>query len=129
MSKEWYALLNLSVCIKGQADRLGIEHEGVPTEGVVVRLAEATIEARGALESLRALHRRFTYYELEDSCPDTSEAHREEHHHESEDIGEFYCDQLPTGDVCCASCVTADGERLEWPCPTIRAIETKETRA
>lgn len=92
------------------------------------RAIEAEIRERvdAALEPVRALHRRFNYYELEDFCPDTSEAHREAHHHESEDVGEFYCDQLPTGDVCCVSCVGPDGVRLEWPCPTIRAIETKE---
>jgi len=91
-----------------------------------VECSDALYRAIGVIEAVQALHRRFTYYELEDSCPDTSEEHREEHHHESEDIGEFYCDQLPTGDVCCDSCVAADGERLEWPCPTIQAIETKE---
>lgn len=35
-----YGLINLGVCIKQQAERLGIEHEGVPLEGVVVRIAE-----------------------------------------------------------------------------------------
>jgi hypothetical protein len=40
MSTYW-DLINLGACIKGQADRLGIEHEGVPLEGVVVRLANA----------------------------------------------------------------------------------------
>jgi len=46
MSKEWYDLVNLGACIKGQADRLDIEHEGIPLEGVVVRIAEAAIAAR-----------------------------------------------------------------------------------
>lgn len=46
MSAHW-DLVNLGVCIKNQADRLDIEHEGVPLEGVVVRLAEAAIAARG----------------------------------------------------------------------------------
>ena len=39
-SKQDYELINLGVCIKNQADRLGIEHDGVPLEGVVVRIAE-----------------------------------------------------------------------------------------
>lgn len=38
-SKQDYELINLGVCIKQQAERLGIEHEGVPLEGVVVRIA------------------------------------------------------------------------------------------
>lgn len=42
LSKSDYDYINLGVCIKGQADRLGIEHEGIPLEGVVVRLANAT---------------------------------------------------------------------------------------
>ncbi|MFF3029132.1 hypothetical protein [Microbacterium sp. NPDC057944] len=45
-SKKDYELINLGVCIKNQADRLDIEHEGVPLEGVVVRIAEAAIAAR-----------------------------------------------------------------------------------
>ena len=31
-------LINLGVCIKQQAERVGVEHEGVPLEGVVVRI-------------------------------------------------------------------------------------------
>lgn len=45
MSAYW-DLINLGVCIKGQADRLGIEHEGVALEGVVVRLADAAQRSR-----------------------------------------------------------------------------------
>lgn len=36
-------LINLGVCIKNQADRLGIEHDGIPLEGVVVRIAERAL--------------------------------------------------------------------------------------
>ena len=49
-SKGYYALVNLGTCIKGQADRLGIEHEGVPLEGVVVRIAEAALSRAAAPE-------------------------------------------------------------------------------
>lgn len=52
-SEADYALINLGVCIKNQADRLDIEHEGVPLEGGVVRIAEAAIAARR--ESIRLL--------------------------------------------------------------------------
>lgn len=50
-SEADYALINLGTCIKGQADRLGIEHEGVPLEGVVVRIAQrAADHERAAAE-------------------------------------------------------------------------------
>lgn len=46
-------LINLGVCIKQQAERVGVEHEGVPLEGVVVRLANVAAGARGvAVESV-----------------------------------------------------------------------------
>ena len=80
--------------------------------------------ALAAIERVRATHRRYTYYELEDSCPDTSDEHREEHHHEaSDDIGEFYCDQMPTGDVVCDNCRDVNGDRMDWPCETIQALD------
>ena len=73
------------------------------------------------------LHRKYTYYGLEDSCPDTTDEHREEHHHEtSDDIGEFYCDQMPTGDVVCIHCRDVDGDRVEWPCETAKALGLSE---
>ena len=36
---DFYDLVNLGVCIKMQAERLGVEHADVPLEGVVVRIA------------------------------------------------------------------------------------------
>jgi hypothetical protein len=45
MSAYW-DLINLGVCIKQQAERIGVEHEGVPPEGVVVRI---TARAFGAI--------------------------------------------------------------------------------
>lgn len=88
------------------------------------RKAEAERDAAlAAIERVRAVHRKFTYYELEDSCPDTSEGHREERHHESDEIGEFYCEDMPTGDVVCDLCRDADGERMDWPCPTVAALD------
>ena len=48
MNKTDYDLINLGTCIKGQADRLGIEHGGVPLEGVVVRIANAALASRAA---------------------------------------------------------------------------------
>jgi hypothetical protein len=69
------------------------------------------------------LHRRYGIYELEDSCTNPSEEHREERHREcSDDIGEFYCEDLPVGAVC-DSCRDEDGERVEWPCPTVTAVQ------
>ena len=73
------------------------------------------------------LHRKYAYYEHEDSCPDTTDEHREEHHHEaSDDIGEFYCDQMPTGDVVCDICRDVNGDRMDWPCPTAVSLGLNE---
>lgn len=84
-----------------------------------------TAEAR--IAEAAKLHQKYTYYDLEDSCPDTTDEHREEHHHEaSDDIGEFYCDQMPTGDVCCDSCRDVNGDRMEWPCETAVALGLNE---
>jgi hypothetical protein len=47
LTESDYALVNLGVCIKMQADRLGIEHEGVPLEGVIVRIANAALATTG----------------------------------------------------------------------------------
>lgn len=91
---------------------------------------DALIERDAALARIAEaakLHRKYTYYDLEDSCPDTTDEHREEHHHEvSDDIGEFYCDQMPTGDVCCDNCRDVNGDRMEWPCPTAVALGLNE---
>ena len=57
MRKADWDLVNLGVCIKGQADALGIEHKGVPSEGVVVRIrnaAEAFRDDRDALATALA---------------------------------------------------------------------------
>lgn len=78
-------------------------------------------EAR--IQAVRELHRRFGVYEHEDACTDTTDEHREEHHHEDSDsIGEYYCDQMPLYAVC-DHCRDEDGERADWPCPTIRALD------
>ena len=52
-------LINLGVCIKQQAERVGVEHEGVPLEGVVVRIAnaasfEAAIQAKALRDAANA---------------------------------------------------------------------------
>lgn len=84
-------------------------------------------QAESRIAEAAKLHRKYTYYDLEDSCPDTTDEHREEHHHEaSDDIGEFYCDQMPTGDVCCDICRDVNGDRLEWPCSTAVSLGMNE---
>ena len=85
--------------------------------------ARETQEPTDAERAVRDLHRRFGVYEHEDACPDTSDGHREEHHHEDSDgYGEFYCDQRPLYAVC-DTCRDEDGERVDWPCPTIQALD------
>ena len=44
--KDFWDLVNLGVCIRNQADLLGIEHADVPLEGVVVRIANAARAAQ-----------------------------------------------------------------------------------
>lgn len=88
---------------------------------------ERAERAEARIAEAAKLHRKYTYYDLEDSCPDTTDEHREEHHHEaSDDIGEFYCDQMPTGDVCCEACRDVNGDRMEWPCPTAVSLGLNE---
>ena len=88
---------------------------------------ERAEQAESRIAEAAKLHRKYTYYELEDYCLDTTDEHREEHHHESsDDIGEFYCDQMPTGDVCCANCRDVNGDRMEWPCPTAVSLGLNE---
>lgn len=103
------------------------QHHGVKiwTEHIfaVLALADAALARVAKVE---ALHRRYGIFELEDSCPDTSDEHREEHHHEcADEVGEFYCDQMPVGAVC-DECRTEDGERVDWPCQTVRALTEGE---
>lgn len=92
-------------------------------------MADDMLAAADRLEALqaqvsnvRAQHQPYRYYDLEDYCTNTSDEHREEHHHESADeSGEFYCDQLPLG-AACDICRDEDGDRIDWPCATIRAL-------
>lgn len=74
--------------------------------------------------TVRELHRRFGVYAHEDECPDTSDEHRDAHHHEDSDgYGELYCDQRPLYAVC-DTCRDEDGERVDWPCATIQALDS-----
>ena len=83
----------------------------------------AAQETRGE-RAVRELHRRFGVYAHEDECPDTSDEHRDAHHHEdSGGYGEPYCDQRPLYAVC-DTCRDEDGERVDWPCATIQALDS-----
>lgn len=81
-------------------------------------------QAEKRIKAVRELHRQFSVYEHEDDCPDTSDEHREAHHHwDSDGYGEAYCDQRPLYTLC-DHCRDESGERIDWPCPTIRALDT-----
>jgi len=115
-----------SICdMDGQVRALNVappNDDGLADAEFIAHAREDVPTLVAALRAVEAVHRRYGLYELEDSCEDTSDKHREEHHHEcSDDIGEFYCDQLPVGDMC-DECRDEDGERMDWPCPTIAAI-------
>lgn len=80
-------------------------------------------KAQARIQAVRDVHRRYGVYELEDSCNIAGDQHREEHHHEdSDDAGEFYCDLLPIG-AQCDHCRDSYGDRVNWPCDTIRALD------
>lgn len=49
MSAYW-DLINLGVCIKQQAERIGVDHEGIPSEGVVVRITARAVGALGYID-------------------------------------------------------------------------------
>ncbi len=55
--KTDYDFINLAVSIKGQADRLGIEHDGVPHEGVVASIAQRAVDAEARIAEAAKLHR------------------------------------------------------------------------
>ncbi|VEW13539.1 Uncharacterised protein [Brevibacterium casei] len=78
--------------------------------------------ALDALNKVLELHKPIFYYEHEDSCMNTDEDHCAERHVEF-DLGEYYCEDLPTGEEACDSCYDDEGERVAYPCATVRAIE------
>ena len=95
--------------------------------GEVLRIVSAAQEPTDGERAVRALHRQFGVYEHEDDCPDTSDEHREAHHHgDSDGNGEGYCDQRPLYTLC-DHCRDESGERLDWPCATIQELDS--TRA
>lgn len=90
-------------------------------EGAKQRLSAQ--EPTDAERAVRELHRPYRVYEFEDACPDTSDGHREAHHHEDSDgYGEFYCDQRPLYTLC-DHCRDESGERVDRPCATIQALD------
>lgn len=91
--------------------------------GAVWARAHLAAQETDGERAVRELHRQFSVYGHEDDCPDTSDEHRGAHHHEDSDgYGENYCDRLPLYTLC-DHCRDEDGERLDWPCPTIKALD------
>ena len=79
-----------------------------------------------ALREVLDLHKPMSMFEHEDACEDDSDEHREERHCEgSETIGEYFCLDLPTGITLCAECSRdLDFDGRDYPCPTVRAVES-----
>lgn len=90
-------------------------------EGRAVEFAARADRAEAALERVKAGHRKGTVFSHEDSCTEASEEHRREHHVESSDIGEYYCDQLPEY-VICIDCSENSDPDCGYPCPTIQSL-------
>ena len=75
-----------------------------------------------ALRAVLDLHRPLRLYEHEDVCGRTDEEHCDERHVEFEGC-EYYCLDHPTDYVMCAECRDVDGDSVDYPCPTARAVE------
>lgn len=89
-----------------------------------VYLAAQESAAAAAERAVRKLHREVIVYEHEDDCPNTCDEHVEAHHHEDvENAGDYYCELMPVG-AACVVCRYEDGERVDWPCATIQALDS-----
>ncbi len=106
------------------------ENDGVYEEEDATFIAASRTrweQANRALLKVLEVHGRFELYDLEDACSDTSDYHRQERHVEcTDDPGEYYCEDMPVGAVC-DHCRDYDGSRMDWPCPTVRALTEKLT--
>ena len=84
---------------------------------------------RGQIDAVRALHKPERLYESEENCPHTgkrnseSENHVDDFHICSSDGYMTICLAMPTKEQICASCREDDGSEVEYPCPTIRALD------
>lgn len=76
--------------------------------------------ALSAIEAVLELHCSATTYQNVSECENEDEDHEDERHTESED-GTPICLDLPDY-AACRSC-QVDGEPVDWPCATVRAIE------
>lgn len=97
------------------------EHLGAKYHRLWMRDRARADRAEAALERVKARHRKGTVFSHEDSCTETSEEHRREHHVEGSDIGEYYCDQLPEY-VICIDCSENSDPDCGYPCPTIQSL-------
>ena len=84
---------------------------------------------RGQIEEAKTLHKPERLYESEENCPHTgkrnseSESHVDDSHIDSSDGYMTICLAMPTKEQICASCREDDGSEVEYPCPTIRALD------
>ena len=74
-----------------------------------------------ALNAVLELHKADMLYENVDRCENYNEHHVDDFHTESDD-GVEICLGMPMGVRVCRSC-QFDGEPVEYPCPTVQAIE------
>ena len=84
---------------------------------------------RGQIEEAKTLHKPERLYGSEENCPHTgkrtseSENHVDDFHIDSSDGYMTICLAMPTKEQICTSCREDDGSEVEWPCPTIRALD------
>ena len=104
----------------------------LPTDADARFIAEAPsdIEAligeverlRGQIEAVKALHRKFLIYDtLSENCTE----HDQDAFGIEADYGDWYCTKH-IAYCTCEICFTDYGERIEYPCPTIHALEVGE---
>jgi hypothetical protein len=79
---------------------------------------------------IRFEHSRQDIYRRAENCGcnPTSDGYDDDHCCESDQGGEYLCGRQYLGTVC-GDCETEDGpawrpDRYEWPCPTVRALDT-----
>ena len=111
-----------------EVGRLTVEHLEMRIERDNLRerrdyYRKAVMKADGEIEAVRELHRKVPLYDTPaDEC---TEHDPDIYGIELDYAGEWYCSQH-VAEWVCAECFTDDGEYVEYPCSTMRALGATE---
>ena len=111
-----------------EVGRLTVEHLEMRIERDNLRerrdyYRKAVMKADGEIEAVRELHRKVPLYDTPaDEC---TEHDPDIYGIELDYAGEWYCSQH-VAEWVCAECFTDDGEYVEYPCDTARALGVTE---